>query len=392
MATTTTSAMDAASALSQLHAGVRVNAARSPLSDTSRAGSDSDVECELRAEEAPRKKYKATYYARKDEITALQTQIASLSAHLDELKSFQPLETRAMEESLLQNSSLRGGVQATDLALASFQSEISNHTAREHRNPLKTYIYLVADPVERQRTLESMWRPKIHDAVQFMLHRTQAMDLRRQHRQREEFRTDTGDYVLVRWEVMPFRGHDSVKEVFDNANLAQSQVEFTIGEQLGITAIRQVEDDGSSMATSYRFLATTPDGVDVEKNNALFRQFFPHGSELLGTPHGISITDSVDVDEMYPYDPHQRIRYDCTAATLVRSCPPTGTDTEPVVSIVDWSSVRVLQPHLLLTPEQEEQVVEFLPRLIDVSRKVIHQHVRQRTSRQPAQRQRGNAD
>ncbi|TMW67243.1 hypothetical protein Poli38472_012359 [Pythium oligandrum] len=322
----------------------------------------------------PRKFYKTTYYARKDEITSLQAEVNALMAKVTELKEARPEETKALEQSLLYTAELTSGLRATDLVLARAQSALSSYADHTHpRNPLHSAIHLGNDPVERQRTLISLWEPKVSDAVAFLHHRFRAWDLHRERRQTESFPTDSGDHISIHCEVTPFSGHKyTVPQVYHDLNLALTQLETSTGEQLGINVIRQTGDKGGPLVSNSQYLASTADGVTIEKNSASFRALFSEGTELLPCPHGIVVTDSVDTDAMHPYQPQSRVRHDCTLATLVLVCHPGDT---PIVTVIRWVFSRLHRPQCVISDQQTAKLTALLPRLDEVAVNVVRQYV-----------------
>ncbi|TMW67244.1 hypothetical protein Poli38472_012360 [Pythium oligandrum] len=350
------------------------------VTDAGRSSSESEGE---RVRRVPRKKPKTTYYARKDEIVELQEQIKALATQLNELKATQPVETQAMDASVQQNGVIRRGMLETDLVLARVQSELSNHAAKLPQNPLRTFIHLVADPEARQHTLQALWKPMIDDAMRFMAKRAALLDHRRAYQQSEVFRGDDGLHVCVQNDVTPFKGLTSVKDVFDDFLLTSSQYDFTMAEHLGITAVRQADDDGDPLAYSYRFFATTPEGIDLEKNTALFRAFLPDGSEHLAGPHGIIVMDAVDVDDLHPHASLDRVRNEYSSAVLVYSSPPLRPGDEPIVSIVRWSFARLHLPRNGMSSQKEERLLELIPRMSDITRRVVRQYVSRRGQSTP---------
>ncbi|TMW67250.1 hypothetical protein Poli38472_012366 [Pythium oligandrum] len=346
---------------------------RSESTEYGRTSSDSEDDV-LAKRRQQKKKYKPTYYARKDEITTLQTQIETLTNTVDEMKA-NSKASAYIRDPVVQNVLLRQGLKASDLALGGAQSVMSSHLAEHMRNPLHTYTHLTTDISERQATLAALRKPKLDDALVFLLQRVHSLDLRRSHRQCESFNTENGDYIFTQCDVTPFRGVTSVKDVYNDVLAAFLHQEYSVWEKLNITTLCDADDVEDGLFSACRFLSTTAEGVEVEKNVVSFRRF-EETSSLINGAHGLIVLSPVDVDEMYPYQPLSRVRMDLTQVVLV--CQNMKHEGDQTVSMVRWSYKRAYRPLCGLSPETNESIAEQFAQWCDVIRKVVREFVEAR--------------
>lgn len=117
---------------------------------------------------------------------------------------------------------------------------------------------------------------------------------------------------------MKFPGVKSLKQVFGALLLSLNNAEINISERLGHLTVRDDYDCVDGNIVNARILSTNDIGATIEVNSVMFAQFF--GAEDGGfdeTPCGIVVLDSVDEDELYPYEPSERIRKDISGAFVL---------------------------------------------------------------------------
>ncbi|TMW67251.1 hypothetical protein Poli38472_012367 [Pythium oligandrum] len=354
--------------------------AASALAETERTSSDSE-EDHLAVVKASKDKYKPTYYARKDEIAALEEEYKALTKQLEQIE----IDRRAgrhLGNPLYKNLVLRERLGEADAAVDDIQLAISSKLAEEAHNPLSTFIHLKADPATRLQTLHSLRRRKLQDALRFILERTRALDLRRPHRRTETFDTANGDHIVIQCDVTPFSRESSVKHVYDEVLRALLHQDFSVWENLGISTWSDTENLLESVVSQVRFLSTMSTGVEVEKNLTTFLDFAASGSEDLKMPYGLLVQDAVDIDDVYPYNSKQRVRHDLTLVMLVCPSPPVEGSTQPGVSLLRWSYVKLHRPECPVTPSEEDDLVDMFSRWCEVLRKVLLEYVESRRTLQ----------
>ncbi|TMW67247.1 hypothetical protein Poli38472_012363 [Pythium oligandrum] len=332
--------------------------------ESNRTSSESDDDRDTRYGKKPRN----AYYARKEEIEMLRTQADALTQQLDHLQSDLVPGMLQVQAAMAKNVMLKHGIREMEFALEGAQAMFLNSKVNRLDHPLNTYIHLPLDLMHRRQLMLSIKEQKLADAMRFIQDRIRGLSLDRLHRQSECYDTAKGDRILVQFDVMPFKGASSVKQVYHEALLAMRNFEFALWEQLGITAIRETDDLQEASIAQYRLIATTPDGVDVENNQARFQRFVD-GDEV--TSYGLLATDAVEKDDLYPYQPDLRVRQDLSAVVLVCACPQKpGT-----VTVVRYGFARVHQPRCGLSEEKEERLMELLPRWGDVIRAAMREYV-----------------
>ncbi|TMW67249.1 hypothetical protein Poli38472_012365 [Pythium oligandrum] len=342
--------------------------------DFGRTSSDCGEDSAIKRRRQKKKHYKPTYYVRKNEITTLQEEISDLSSQVGQLKTAKRITTPvSVHDPVFQNAILRQGLKATDLVLSGAQSVMSSHLVEEMRNPLHTPIHLTSDPTQRHRTLKALRQKKLDDTLAFLLQRVHTLDLRRTHRQGEEFDTANGDHVYTQCDVTPFRGITSVKDAYDDAVSALLYHEFSIWEKLDITTVcdddTTVNDENISQC---RFLTSTPEGIEIEKNLVVFRRFEEESERVQG-PHGLIMLDSVDHDELHPYQTSTRVRMDFTHGILLTQC--LRHDGDPTVSMVRWSYKRSQQPLCGIPPALNDRLMDLFAQWCAAILRVIRDQV-----------------
>ncbi|TMW67220.1 hypothetical protein Poli38472_012336 [Pythium oligandrum] len=287
----------------------------------------------------------------KEQTEALQSEYEALLRRLQEIQATQHAAKTHKYQRTQTYELLRRGVTESELVIAGAQSILSSR----HINPLKAFIHLPADPAERRAYLEAMRPIRKEQAMTFMEERVRFLNLRRPHRQVDACETDEGDYVVTFFDIVPFTDPDvetSVLQVYNHVIDFFLHQEFKVTEHAEMSTLCETDDNivPGHIAQS-RFLSTTSDGVDVEKNAVTFQycpgQFAPLFSKAM------TIRDSVDVDEVYSYKPEQRMRNDITAVTIIWETPPTHPDEKPVIAVVRWASVRMYRPLCGITRDQE---------------------------------------
>ncbi|GMF22567.1 unnamed protein product [Phytophthora lilii] len=75
-------------------------------------------------------------------------------------------------------------------------------------------------------------------------------------------------------------------------------------------------DDGTSI-WNYRLLSTDSHGITSEVNKVVLTEYFDESEQVGGRACAVVVTDSVDVDDLYSYDPRERVRRDISATTVL---------------------------------------------------------------------------
>lgn len=186
-------------------------------------------------------------------------------------------------------------------------------------NPLSTYIRLGKDWSERRETLLNIKETKIRNALEFVQARSQLLDPLKPHHSEERFETSDGDYCCGRFDMIQFRGAESVRQVYDALLYYLLNIEISVSESLGHITVREEYDSVENNGGSSNFrLQSTQFEVNVESNVVTFARFFENGVDSNGgEPCGVVVGDFVDEDELNPYLSKERARRDVSMAIVL---------------------------------------------------------------------------
>lgn len=201
--------------------------------------------------------------------------------------------------------------------------------------PFETYVKLGTDAAERKATLLAMKREKIDDAVTFLIERGRWLDHAKTFVDAQRFENVQGDYCSMRFDVTPFEGLQSAKQVFDTYLNFAFNMEINLSEALGDITIREDDDIwGPEGVAHHRMVSTISNLVQLDINSVIFSEFATnrntHIHDRTGSPStsspttttgelGVLVFDFVNDDELYPYRPNERVRQDVTCLVLISS-------------------------------------------------------------------------
>ncbi|TMW67090.1 hypothetical protein Poli38472_012206 [Pythium oligandrum] len=325
---------------------------------------------EREQEETAQRRYKSTYYTRKNEIAELEEEARALTEKIQQLRG-EHSNVSGVLASVQENAMLWSGLQSSTWIMAEAQSALSNRLSAQVINPLETFIHLSADSAQRQRTLLSLRDEKLRVAAEFMARRTRFVDLRRSHRQVESSETPNGDIIVEQLVVVPFPDISSVKLVYDSLVLALSHLQFVVWDLLGISCVCETEEKADDCASQLRYFTMIVPGTDLEKNTASFRHYFKE-SELFDGACGLTVVDFVDEDELYPYNSDHRVRLDVTGATM--ACR-SGTEPNSGVSLVRWSRSRIHRPPKGISSQSIDALRDCIPRWTEATVQTVRDYV-----------------
>ncbi|CAI5739996.1 unnamed protein product [Hyaloperonospora brassicae] len=128
-----------------------------------------------------------------------------------------------------------------------------------------------------------------------------------------------GNFCCDRFEFFHFTGVQSLKQVFDAIKYFMLNMEITISEALGHTTVREDYDtmDDSTSIWNYRLVSTDTYGITSEVNKVVLTEYLEESALMGGRPCAVMVTDSVDVDDLYPYESQKRVRIDISATTVL---------------------------------------------------------------------------
>eukprot|EP00644_Phytophthora_capsici_P014725 jgi/Phyca11/124406/e_gw1.53.283.1 len=158
------------------------------------------------------------------------------------------------------------------------------------------WIYLGTVVEERKQTLAALKARKLRAAQLYVVERTRFLDPASPFAEYSRFVAQNGDFCALRFDITPYEEVSS-------------------------------DDDSAGKGISQnRLVSSLTNGVEMEMNNVLYTEFREQDDEFGdGGAFGLFTTDFVDKDELFPYVPKERVRYDVTAVVtevvvLTRSC------------------------------------------------------------------------
>ncbi|GMF22565.1 unnamed protein product [Phytophthora lilii] len=154
---------------------------------------------------------------------------------------------------------------------------------------------------------------------QYILARSQCLNLQVHHTSKNRYEDADGNFCCERFEVNQLRGVKSVTAVYQAAKFFLTNVEITTTEALGHVTVREDYDtigDDESIG-SFRLISARPTGIITESHKVLYDKYYKHHDLLGGRPCAVMATDSVDEDELHPYDPKSRVRLDVSATLVI---------------------------------------------------------------------------
>lgn len=246
---------------------------------------------------------------------------------------------------------------------------------------MERFIHLGRDPAARQATLQRMREAKIDDAHRFLQSRFHRLDPTRVFMDRQQFDTPEGDVCTVRCVIMKMEGVRSVKQAYDVILFQMWNLEISISERVGSITIREDDDDGLEEHQHIRLVSSTPWNVQVESNGVTFSDY-KECDEIYGGGHECAIvtSDFVDVDDLYPYRPAERVRRDTCAIVKLTShkTGPGENDTEVVVT--RWVQTVAHYPQFPISADVWQDTVMHMERWADAIQSSISEMLKAQAS------------
>ncbi|KAL3660380.1 hypothetical protein V7S43_014533 [Phytophthora oleae] len=265
------------------------------------------------------KRRRPSYLVRQDEVKRLQTQLQVLQRQLTRLQA-RPRSARAQILDVANaNNSLRDVIHGQQLAVAGARSMLAGMQERQSGSPLCRHIHLPHEWWERRQVLLGLKSDMITRGCQYVVARSQHLDLLKPQLMDHRYEDVEGNFCCERFEFFHFTGVQSIKQVFDAIKYFMLNMEITISEALGHTTVREdydTVDDGTSI-WNYRLLSTDSNGITSEVNKVVLAEYFDESEQMGGRPCAVVVTDCVDVDDLYPYHPQERVRRDISATTVL---------------------------------------------------------------------------
>ncbi|KAG6610452.1 uncharacterized protein IUM83_06566 [Phytophthora cinnamomi] len=297
------------------------------------------------------KRYKSTDTRRKREKEELQEEVRRLQSELQQL---QP--SRIQGDIISENAFLSSIMRQHQLEIASVHS-ICSHPMEMH--PLCSHIRLKKSWVDRNKTLLAIREQKFRAAYEYVAMRSQLTPWHQPHLSDERFETADGDVCCTLFQTVQLAGVESLKQVYDAVVFSFDNAEISISERLGHITTRYDYDGGDGNISNARIISTNEIGISTELNCVMFSQFFDGDSRIYpgATSCGMVVIDSVDEDELYPYESKERIRKDVSSAVVVTASGPQIEGTDLTVTLRRATFVKLYHPNFQIseTAWQEAQ-------------------------------------
>ncbi|ETI35163.1 hypothetical protein F441_18332 [Phytophthora nicotianae CJ01A1] len=315
------------------------------------------------------KRRRPSYLVRQDEVKRLQTQLQVLQRQLKRLQA-RPRSARAQILDVVgANNSLRDVIHGQQLAVAGARSMLAGMQERQTGSPLCRHIHLPREWWERRQVLLSLKSDMITRGCQYVVARSQHLDLMKPQLMDHRYEDAQGNFCCERFEFFHFTGVQSIKQVFEAIKYFMLNMEITISEALGHTTVREdydTVDDGTSL-WNYRLLSTDSHGITSEVNKVVLTEYFDESVQMGGEPCAVVVTDSVDVDNLYPYNPQERVRRDISATTVLtemkRKKQKRSMSTESEQSNESGNDRRTSDGDDMLNEGEEDELVVVMQRV-----------------------------
>jgi hypothetical protein len=187
--------------------------------------------------------------------------------------------------------------------------------------PIDSIIQLPSDMDKRLRVVASLRKRILRDALRFMRERTWFVDYSVPSTENGSFMCGSKACCIERFCVFPIHGPASVKQVYDALLFFIPRTDVMINESTGDATSREDASDLTpASAVQNRQTRTVPSGLTIETNVITFADIQAQDEDFGGgRALGVIVVNTVDKDELYPYSPQTRLRYDITSAIVVKT-------------------------------------------------------------------------
>ncbi|POM64233.1 Hypothetical protein PHPALM_20270 [Phytophthora palmivora] len=334
------------------------------------------------------KRRKCTYASRREKAHALRDEVHQLESQVAVLKvrsagPGQESEVDAvLKNTQKENIKLGETIHSHHNHFSKMQSAISQYrvSARQTScnivaycislqqksqqfHPLYTHIRLPKDWNLRRAKLMAIREEKLRNAYNFVMDPRHYVDASKVQYSDERFETAEGDFCGVRFEVVQFPGVESLQQVFNAAVYYLTIMEISITERLGHVTVRDDYETIDGSVYSARVLSTVCDNVTLEANSVLFPMMDPDEK------YGMVVIDSIDEDELYPYNSAERVRKDVSATAVFT----VGNDDkgELVVTMRRAAFLKIHRPQFAISEDALHELATGIMAWGDVMMKTL---------------------
>ncbi|POM57624.1 Hypothetical protein PHPALM_37837 [Phytophthora palmivora] len=333
-----------------------------------------DAEKIIERDQKKEKRRKCTYASRREKAHELRDEVHRLESQVAVLKvrSAGPGQESEVDAVLRntqkENAKLGESIRAHHLHVAKMQSAISQCLKSQQSHPLYTRICLSKDWNQRRAKLASIREEKLVNAYNFVMDPRRYDDTDRTTYSDELFESADGDFCGIRFETVQFPGVKSLQQVYDAAMYYLTNMEISITERLGHVTVRDDYETIDGCVYNARVLSKVHHSVTMETSSLLFPKMDPDGK------YGIVVLDSIDEDELYPYNPTKRVRKDVSATavfTARREPTVNGVEGELIVTMRGSAFLKIHKPQFALPEHVQHDLARGIMAWGDVMVKSI---------------------
>ncbi|KAG7377488.1 hypothetical protein PHYPSEUDO_011542 [Phytophthora pseudosyringae] len=336
------------------------------------------------------KNRRCTYATRREKAKELRDEVGRLQLNLKALKAQYLNSNRILNRPTNfrgpadRPSQLSYGERMQQLQIAKAQSMLPRSLGAYRTHPLYSRIHLGQDWGQRLETLMSIREAKLGDAYDFVMARNDHADLAQPRCSNDMFETSEGDLCSVWFETTQFAGVQSVQQVFDALTFYFDNTEMIIAEHLGDVAMRDDYDCIGGGVVNSRMVVTNSEGTAIEASTLVVSRLFDGDNRFGGEVCGVVAVDSIDEDELYPYETSERVRLDSSGAIIVTasreavgasSQTAASEDASLVVTMHRASFMKLYRPAFALSAVAELNMHQRLARSGDFMIKAVRQIV-----------------
>ncbi|ETL93227.1 hypothetical protein L917_08561 [Phytophthora nicotianae] len=317
------------------------------------------------------KRRKCTYAARREKAHELREEVRKLESQVAVLKLRSAEESGLdvhMKQTQEENEKMSKNIRAQHLQVAKLQSVVSQCPRSQHSHPLYTHICLPKEWHQRRAKLISIREAKLRYAYDFVMDPNRYVDIDKTTYSDELFESPEGDFCGIRFETVQFPGVKSLQQVYDAALYYLTNMEISITERLGHITVRDDYETIDGSVYNARVLSTVHSNVTMETSSLLFPKMDPEGK------YGIVVLDSIDEDELYPYNPAKRVRKDvsATAVFTARNKPSeNGGEDEFIVTMRVSAFLKIHRPQFDIREDIQQEMATNIMAWGDVMVKSI---------------------
>lgn len=178
-----------------------------------------------------------------------------------------------------------------------------------------------------------------------------------------------GNFFCSHSDIVQLRGAKNARQAYDALMFTMANMEINVSERLGEITVREDYTMLNEGVGNYRMLTWEHPTVSQEVNSVMYTQFFenrPYDELSDDDGFGITSTDFVDRDDLYPYCPSQSMRRDLTVACIISSRRDPENDQELVIVIQRIAFIKIHASALVRDPSVLKEMRDRVTSWCDV--------------------------